>query len=107
MTATTTPPTNFTLVQYAAGGTVGGSSQALFQYYDYNPIGTPSLIPLSGNATLTSAQAQSVVMVTINLRALPADNWATAGRAADFTDSIVLRLSPASTAAGASNLPCT
>jgi Tfp pilus assembly protein PilW len=107
-TLNTTGPTNFTLLQFAGLATVNGvANTPLFQYYDYNPIGQPALIPLSGAATLTAAQAATVVMVTVSFRAYPTDDYSTNNRTADFTDSVILRLSPASTAAGASNSPCT
>jgi Tfp pilus assembly protein PilW len=97
--------TTFTLISHAQkNGTV-----PVFKYYSYSSGGTISTTPLV--TPLSSANAAATSMITISFEALPntqTKNFTTqAGRAADFTDSIVLRLTPASSAASASNSPCT
>ena len=95
--------TDFTLLQWAAWSR---SQTGIFQYFGYASDDTPTLALTPGTGGLTSAQAAQVVMVTIGYQALPSDNWNATGRPADFTNSVVLRLTPASSAASASNSPC-
>ena len=97
-------------VPLALNSTQSGPTNNLtpvFQYYAYGTGGAINQTPLTvGSGGLTAAQAQTVAMVAINYRVLPTDNWNSLGRAADFNDTVVLRLTPASSAASASNLPC-
>ena len=91
---------------HAAQATLNGTaSQPVFQYYGYTAGGvlasTPYAVPLS------AANAASTAMVSVAFEALPADNWSSLGRGADFNDSVVLRLTPASGDATATNAPCT
>jgi Tfp pilus assembly protein PilW len=99
--------TNFTLISYAMQTVQSGTTLPLFSYYGYASNDTPTSQIAPGSGGLTSTQAADVVMVTINFAALPTDDWNALGRAADFNDSVVLRLTPASSAASASNSPCT
>jgi prepilin-type N-terminal cleavage/methylation domain-containing protein len=97
---------NFTLLPHAVQATLNGSgSQPVFQYYGYSAGGvlstTPYAVPLSGANAATTAE------VTVAFQALPTDNWNSAGRGANFNDSAVLRLTPASGDSTASNAPCT
>ena len=60
-----------------------------------------------GSSGLTAAQAAATAMVGSATRSLPTDAWSATGRAVDFSDSVVFRLTPPSSAPNASNLPCT
>jgi prepilin-type N-terminal cleavage/methylation domain-containing protein len=108
-------PTNFTLlpeVTYSApAGSTGttGATGPIFQYYGYNTgvtgaTGTISSTPYT--TPLSAANAASTAEVLISFRALPADDWNAAGRASDISDSVVLRLTPASSQSAATNSPC-
>ena len=103
--------TSFALLQWAGQATVGGAAQPTFQYYGYTAgTGTISTTPLA--VPLSAANAAKTSMITVSFAAYPntltANNFTTQnGRAVDLTDSIVLRLTPASSAASASNAPCT
>jgi Tfp pilus assembly protein PilW len=99
--------THFTLASYAIRTVQSGTTLPLFSYYGYASDDTPTTQITPGSSGLTSTQAADVVLVTINLTALPTDDWNAGGRAATFTDSVALRLTPASSAASASNAPCT
>jgi prepilin-type N-terminal cleavage/methylation domain-containing protein len=98
--------TNFTLLPHAAQATLNGTgSQPVFQYYGYSAGGVLSTTPYS--VPLSAANAATTAEVSVAFQALPTDNWTTLGRGADFNDSAVLRLTPASGDATASNAPCT
>jgi prepilin-type N-terminal cleavage/methylation domain-containing protein len=111
-TFSSTPTTSFVLLPHAAQATINGTAnQPVFQYYGYTP-GTGTLSTTAYTATtatpLSAANAATTAMVTINFEALPSNgNTAPApGRPSDITSSVVLRLTPASSAASASNAPC-
>ena len=96
---------NFTLLADAAQATVNSSTQAVFTYYGYNSDGT---VKSSAFATpLSSSDAANTAVVLIQFKALPADNWAATNRGANFSDEVVLRLTPVSADASSSNSPCT
>ena len=93
----------FTLAFWAAPS----GSKPVFQYFGYTSGGIVSTIPFSLAAGgLTAAQAAATAMVGINYQVLPTDNWSASGRAVDFSDSVVFRLTPPSSAPNAANLPC-
>jgi len=99
-----TTPTSFTLLPYATQESVSGSALPVFQYYGYGSNQTMSTTAFG--TPLSNANAAATAMVTVNFEALPSDNWSgssAAGRPASFSDSIVLRLSPASST---SSNPC-
>ena len=98
--------TNFTLLPHAAQATLNGTgSQPVFQYYGYSAGGvlstTPYAVPLSAPTPPRPPRS------SVAFQALPTDNWTALGRGANFNDSAVLRLTPASGDATASNAPCT
>ena len=96
-----TTPTNFVLVPYAAQT----GSTPVFQYFGYlsGAISTtPYSVPLSAANALTTA------MITISFKAFPSNNHTNqVAVGADVNDSVVLRLTPASSSGNASNTPCT
>jgi len=105
--------TNYVLLPYSLAPSVSSTqnssvttSGAVFTYYGYASDDTPTTLITPGSSGLTSSQASQVVMVVINFEALPSDNWNAGNRGADFSDSVVLRLTPASSATGVSNSPC-
>ncbi len=109
-TFSATPTTSFVLLPHAAQATINGTAnQPVFQYYGY-VNGTLSTTPYTATTAtpLSAANAATTAMVTIDFEALPSNgNTAPApGRPSDITSSVVLRLTPASSAASASNAPC-
>ena len=81
----------------------GGTTLPVFQYYGYTGgaiSGTPFTTPLS------PADAATTAKVVINFRAQPSDSNNTANRSVDLSNSVVLRLTPASATTGATNIPC-
>ena len=98
--------TNFTLLPHAAQATLNGTgSQPVFQYYGYTSGGVLSTTAYS--VPLSAANAATTAEVAVAFQALPTDNWTTLGRGANFNDSAVLRLTPASGDSTANNAPCT
>ena len=98
--------TNFMLLPHAALATLNGTaSQPVFQYYGYSAGGVLSSTPYAVPLSVTNASTTAEVVVAFE--ALPADALSNLGRGADFNDSVVLRLTPASGDATASNAPCT
>jgi len=103
-------PTSFTLMAHA--NYFGASStNPMFSYYGYTSGsgGTMSTTAYTATGTggLSAANAATTAMVQIQFEALPSNGNATNNRGANFQNSIVLRLSPASGAASATNSPCT
>ena len=97
---------NFTLLPHAVQATLNGSgSQPVFQYYGYSAGGVLSTTPYA--VPLSAANAATTAEVAVAFQALPTDNWNSLGRGANFNDSAVLRLTPASGDSTASNAPCT
>jgi type II secretory pathway pseudopilin PulG len=108
--STTTPPnTAAVLLSHATQATIGGVAQPVFHYYGYAAGGAISTTPFTANSTtpLATADAANTAMVTISFAAVPSDNYNAGNRAANITDSVVLRLTPASSGGIASNTPCT
>ena len=112
-TFASTPSTSFVLLPHAAAVTVAGVAQPIFGYYGYATSGPLALSGTSYATPLVAADAAATAKVTITFEAQPSDGSFTAananakGEATDFTDSVVLRLAPASTASGSTNTPCT
>ena len=101
--------TNFTLLPYAGLATVNGTaSTPLFQYYSYNPIGQTALIPLDDRTVADRRPGghRGHGRRSASGPFRPITGVPPTGRR-DLSDSVILRLSPASTSAGASNSPCT
>jgi prepilin-type N-terminal cleavage/methylation domain-containing protein len=104
--STPTPAGGYTLLQNAAQT----GTTPIFQYFGYpsgstSGSGTISVNENSSNGTLASGAAVSEVVISFS--ALPTDNNSANNRATDLTDTVVLRLTPASSATTASNAPCT
>ena len=104
------PAGGFTLLQHVAQTVSGGTTVPVFQYFGYptgstSGSGTISVNENAGNGTLTSGAAVSEVVISFS--ALPSDNNTATGRATDLTNTVVLRLTPASSATTAANAPCT
>ena len=95
-------------VTYAAPTSGTGATGPIFQYYPYSVVtgstGTISSTPYS--TPLSSADAGTTAKVSINFKALPADNYNAGGRGSEISDSVVLRLTPASSQPAAPNSPC-
>jgi len=105
-----TPPlvAVYTLASWAAQSGPAGNPTPLFQYYGYGAGGTISSTPfVLVGGVLSTAQAAATAEIAINYQVLPSDGWSANNRGADFSDAVVLRLTPASSAANAANLPCT
>jgi prepilin-type N-terminal cleavage/methylation domain-containing protein len=99
-------PTNYVLLQYAAppASTINGST-SVFQYYAYSGGSISTTAIPAAQLPLSVATAATVAKVTISFKAIPSNNSSATGRVANITDSVVMRLSPAS--AGGANIPCT
>lgn len=94
-------PTTLVLLAHAAQ--VG--TTPVFQYFGYGSGGALSTTPYTIGTNL-GTNAATTSEVQINFQAIPADNWTALGRPASFSDAVVLRLSTATSASGAANLPC-
>jgi hypothetical protein len=103
-TFSSTASPSFTLLPYAAQTVSAGNTVPLFQYYGYGSGGTISSTPYT--TPLSSANAATTAEVAVSFQALPSDNWSAGGRGVDLANSVVLRLTPASAASGATNTPC-
>lgn len=99
-------PANEVLLENATQATINGGSQPspIFAYYGYNGTRTISTTPFA--TPLSSADAAATAMVTVTFEALPSSGNSALTRGADLTNSVVLRLSPASGSATATNSPC-
>ena len=97
-------PTNFTLLPHATSATnAAGTTLPVFSYYGYDSSGNLTANLNAGGGALTAAIAASVAQVVINYQSMPSNNDTAAHVPASFSDSVVLRLTPAS---GASTMPC-
>jgi prepilin-type N-terminal cleavage/methylation domain-containing protein len=106
-TATTTAPTVYTLAPSVMQSVSAGATLPVFQYYAYGSGGTIATVPFTvASGGLTAAQAAATAKVAISYQALPTDNQSTNGRAVDFSDTVVFRLTPPSGSPNAANLPC-
>jgi hypothetical protein len=106
---TPTPTGGFVLLPNAAQATINGTVKPVFQYYSYNTItGQMNTMPLA--VPLSAADAATTAEVTISFEALPSNkgaNLSAIGAGANISDSVVLKLTPASSAPNGSNTPCT
>jgi Tfp pilus assembly protein PilW len=106
-TVTSTPTISFTLLQHASNAVVSGTTVPVFQYFTYNSTtGTISNNVTPGSGQTLGANAANVVEVVISYQALPTDNWNAGGRPANISDSVVLRLTPASASGATGYAPC-
>jgi prepilin-type N-terminal cleavage/methylation domain-containing protein len=96
-----TSPSTFTLLPNAA---LAAGHSTVFQYLGYTGGSLATNLDPTG-AAITASTAAQVTEVTINFQANPTDNWTALGRPASVSDSVVLRLAPASSSA--TNTPCT
>ena len=98
-----TAPSTFTLLAHV----VQIGTTPIFQYYGYSSsAGALNTVPYSTVPSLGATDATTTAEVTISYTALPTDDWNTPDRGADVVDSVVLRLTPASSQANAANAPC-
>jgi hypothetical protein len=103
-----TPSSTTQLVTNVGPAQVGSSSQTvpLFQYFAYNGA-TLSTTPLPASTGLSATDAARTVAVTVSFSVSPSSNPANDQHASvSVSDSVVLRLSPASEAATEVNPPC-
>jgi prepilin-type N-terminal cleavage/methylation domain-containing protein len=105
-TFASSPTSSFVLLQHVAQT----GTTPVFQYFGYPTgstigAGTISVNENTGNGTLTSGAAVSEVVISFS--ALPSDNNTATFRATDLSNTVVLRLTPASAATAATNAPCT
>lgn len=106
---TATPSGGFVLLPDAAQATINGAVKPVFQYFSYNTATgqmntTPLAVPLSATDAANTAE------VTVSFEALPSNkgaNLSAPGAGANISDSVVLRLTPASSNPNGSNTPCT
>ena len=98
-----TGPT-FTLLPHATQSVSGGTTLPVFQYYGYTTGG--AIASTAFTTPLTTANAANTAKVVINFRAQPSDSNNTVNRSVDLSNSVVLRLTPASATTGATNIPC-
>jgi type II secretory pathway pseudopilin PulG len=104
-----TNPTTFTLLPFVAQMVASnGATLPIFQYYGYSssPVGTLSTTPYTTSPSLGATNASTTAEVSVSFLALPTDNWKALNRGVDLTDSVVLRLTPASSQPNAANAPC-
>ena len=105
---TPTPTGGFVLLPNAAQATINGTVQPVFQYYGYTSSGSINTTPFA--TPLSTIDASNTAEVTISFEALPSNkgaNLSATGAGANISDSVVLKLTPASSAPGGSNTPCT
>ena len=80
----------------------------VFQYYGYTSGG--SINPIAFTTPLSTTDASNTAEVTVSFEALPSNkgaNLSAKGAGANISDSVVLKLTPASSAPNGSNTPCT
>jgi Tfp pilus assembly protein PilW len=94
---------SFTLLPDATQTVNSSGTVPVFQYFGYSG-GTLSSTAYA--TPLSAADAATTAEVVISFRSLPSDNNTTTNRGADLTNSVVLRLTPASANTGATNIPC-
>ena len=96
------------LLSHATAANIGGV-QPVFQYYGYTAGGALNTTAFTATSTipLATTDAANTAMVKISFAALPSNNYNAGNRAANIADSVVLRLTPASSGGIASNAPCT
>jgi prepilin-type N-terminal cleavage/methylation domain-containing protein len=94
-----------TLMPAAAASLVSGATGPVFKYYGYSATGG-TLQSSSFTTPLSATNAANTSEVSINFQALPTSGYSAQNRGSDISDSVVLRLNPASAATGATNIPC-
>jgi prepilin-type N-terminal cleavage/methylation domain-containing protein len=107
---TPTPTAGFVLLPNAAQATIGGSVQPVFQYFGYTGSGASSISTSPYAVPLSATDAATTAEVTISFQALPSNkgaNVSARSAGANLSDSVVLKLTPASSAPNGSNTPCT
>ncbi len=105
---TPSPSGGFVLLPDAAQATINGAVVPVFQYYGYTSSGAISTTPYA--VPLSAANAATTAEVTVSFEALPSNkgaNLSAKGAGANISDSVVLKLTPASSAPNGSNTPCT
>ena len=106
---TATPSGGFVLLPNAAQATINGAVKPVFQYFSYNTAtGQMNTTPLA--VPLSTTDASNTAEVTVSFEALPSNkgaNLSAPGAGANISDSVVLRLTPASSNPNGSNTPCT
>ncbi len=105
---TASPSGGFVLLPDAAQATIGGTVKPVFQYYGYTTGDTINPAPYA--VPLSAANAATTAEVTVSFEALPSNkgaNLSATGAGANISDSVVLKLTPASSAPNGSNTPCT
>jgi Tfp pilus assembly protein PilW len=105
-TFASTPTTTSTLLPYVAQTVSSGTTVPVFQYYGYTSGGSINTTPYTTTPALTAANAATTAEVAISYQTLPSDGFTTSHVAADITDQVVLRLTPASANTGVTNVPC-
>jgi Tfp pilus assembly protein PilW len=106
---TPSPSGGFVLLPDAAQATINGAVQPVFQYYGYIS-GTSTMSTTPYAVPLSAANAATTAEVTVSFEALPSNkgaNLSATGAGANISDSVVLKLTPASSAPNGSNTPCT
>ena len=98
-----TGPT-FTLLPNASQTVNSGGTVPVFQYYGYTTGGSIASSPFT--TPLSTTDAAQTAKVVVSFSSNPSDNNNTANRSVDLTNSVVLRLTPASATTGATNIPC-
>jgi type II secretory pathway pseudopilin PulG len=100
-------PYSFTLLPHVAPAVINGQTVPLFQYYGYtSPVGTLSTTPYTVSPSLGATNASTTAQVTVSFQALPSDNSTAHNTGSNISDSVALRLTPASSDANAANAPC-
>jgi len=105
---TPSPAGGFVLLPDAAQATINGAVQPVFQYYGYTSSGSINTTPFA--VPLSATDASNTAEVTVSFEALPSNkgaNLSAKGAGANISDSVVLKLTPASSAPNGSNTPCT
>jgi len=105
---TPSPAGGFVLLPNAAQATINGAVQPVFQYYGYTSSGSINTTPFA--VPLSATDASNTAEVTVSFEALPSNkgaNLSAKGAGANISDSVVLKLTPASSAPNGSNTPCT
>jgi prepilin-type N-terminal cleavage/methylation domain-containing protein len=105
-TFATTPSSTRQLLAGVGPASVGGSTVPLFQYFAYSGAQL-STTPLPTQGGLSASDASRTVAITVSFSASPGSNAAQDQQASvSVSDTVVMRLSPASEAATEVNPPC-
>lgn len=101
-TFSSTPAYSRTVLTNVSQSTVNGTTQPVFQYYEYVNGTLSSALP----TPLSATDAANTVQVTVNFAVGPLDTSTVADRTIQTTGTAVLRYVPADPTPGAPNLPC-